>query len=147
MDYTALKSEINSDPTGIGYSSHVASGDDTGIADLLNAVGAGTIYVTSMERDEFLLAIASAYLTLPSLSSTIQSKWDRILGVIQAATTINISSSSVRTLLSTAVSDGVLQQSVVDSITQRTGSRAEVLFGSGTIISPSDVSFALRGVR
>lgn len=37
IDHSALKDEINNDPLALGFQPHVSSGDDQGVADLLNA--------------------------------------------------------------------------------------------------------------
>jgi hypothetical protein len=148
MDYQALKRELETDPKGVGYATPLALGNDTALADLLNAVtgtGSSTIKDASLARSDFLLAIAPAYLTLPNLSQVVQSKWDRILAVISAADRIDIANPSVQALLAQAVSDGVLSQEHVDALGQRAGSRAEVLFGAGTVVGIQDVGFALRG--
>src|SRR4051812_46610141 len=113
MDYQALKRELETDPKGVGYATPLALGNDTALADLLNAVtgtGSSTIKDASLPRINFLLAIAPAYLTLPNLSQVVQSKWDRILAVISAADRIDIANPSVQALLAQAVSDGVLSQ-------------------------------------
>jgi hypothetical protein len=150
MDYTALKNEITNDPLNLGYAVFVTAGNDQAIADLLNAatgVGAATVTVPAMSRDNFMTAIIPALIVLPALSTTIQSKWDRILAVVRAASIINISDPSIQALLGAAVSDNVLTSDQVSVIGQRTGSRAEVLFGAGTTVTNSDISFALRGVQ
>jgi hypothetical protein len=147
IDYTALKKEITNDPLELGYAPFVSAGNDQAIAGLLNkATGpdAGQVYASAMSRDDFMLAFIPALITLPNLSATIQSKWDRILGVIRAADTINISNSSIQALLGEAVSDGVLTSEQTSIIGQRTGSRAEVLFGAGTTLgidSDNDSAF------
>ena len=150
MDYTALKNEITNDPLNLGYAVFVTAGNDQAIADLLNMAtgpGAGTVAMSSMSRDDFMMAIVPALVTLPNLSATIQSKWDRILAVVRAADTIFVSDSSIQALLGAAVADGVLTSDQVSVIGQRTGARAEVLFGAGTVITNTDISFALRGVK
>jgi hypothetical protein len=150
VDYAALKQEVTADPLGLGYAARVAAGDDAGVAALLNAAagpGAAAVAVQSMARGDFLLAIGGAYLALPNLSAAVQAKWDRILAVIRAADAVTVASPLVQNLLALAVADGVLAQADVDAVKTRTGSRAEVLFGAGTAVSGSDVSYALRGTR
>jgi hypothetical protein len=38
MDYVALKNELLTDPTSLGYAAAIASGSDNILANLLNAV-------------------------------------------------------------------------------------------------------------
>jgi hypothetical protein len=150
MDYTALKNEITNDPLSLGYAVFVTAGNDAAIAAILNMAtgpGAATVTDATMPRDDFMLAITPSLISLPGLSTTIQSKWDRILAVVRAADTINISDPAIQALLGASVADGVLTSDQVAAIGQRTGSRAEVLFGAGTTIMNTDISFALRGQR
>ena len=144
MNYTTLKTEIETDPAKLGYEPFVASGNDQAIANLLNTAGSGTIAVPNLDRATFLLNISPAYLALPGVSGVVQSKWDRILDSVRASESVDFTSPYAQSLLGAAVQDGILTQAQVASLNQRTGSRAEVLFGPGTIIQQSDVSMALR---
>lgn len=145
MDYAALKSEIQNDPVSLGYSTHVAIGNDVPIADLLNEPTEILIDLPSIAKDNFLLGVAPATFVLPSLSQELQAKWDRVLSLAQSVSSINVASSTVQALFQAAIADGVLTQDQIDGFTKRFGSRAEVLFGAGAIVSHLDVSKALRG--
>lgn len=143
LDYTALKNEITTDPLGLGY----AGKDDQTVANLLNATtgpGAATVSLSSVAKDAFVLGIApQIYANLPNLTATKQQQWRDILNIINGAAAVDVSSSNAQALLSQAVTDGVLTQAQVNAATQKTGSRAEVLFGAGTTIGFLDVSTAL----
>ncbi len=144
---TALTSELRNDPAGLGYSANVESGNDAANAALLNSLtgaGAGSVPSDPMARDQVLLNLAPALITLASLSDTLQAKWDRILSVLQSADTLAIGNTNVQGLFTAAVSDGVLtsEQAAAFPAT-RTGSRAEVLFGNGTVVTDEDVAGAL----
>lgn len=146
IDSTALASEITADPLGLGYAAQIAIGSDTGIAALLNATtgpGAAQVTLPGMSRDAFLSACLPGVIALAGLNGTIQAKWDRLLGVAQAAD--SITAANIAAVLSMAVTDGVLTSQQAAAIGVRTGSRAEVLFGAGTVVGASDVSMALRG--
>jgi hypothetical protein len=121
--------------------------DDGAVADLLNSTtgpGAATIALSFVSRDDFLKAILPAFLVLPTLPADVQSKWDRILNMINAGAGVTINA-PVQALLAQAVTDGVLTQEEADAVWHRTGSRAEVLGGPGTVVTPDQVSVALRG--
>ena len=45
VDLTALRTEIESDPQGLGYAPLMARGSDADVADLLNAPRPGAAYV------------------------------------------------------------------------------------------------------
>ena len=142
MNTAQLKTELTTDPNGLGY----AGKADAQLAALLNSFtgpGAAVVAIASMARSDFLLGIAPATFVLPSLSAALQSKWDRILSLARSADQINVASATVQALLATAVSDGVLTQAQSDAISKRTGSRAEVLFGAGTSVSELDIARAM----
>jgi hypothetical protein len=148
IDYAALRTELHTDPKNLGYTALITAGRDRNITSLLNSTtgnGAELQNVPSISKEQFLLGIASCYLVLPTLSADIQKKWDRILGVIQAANTVDVSSATVQFLLSVAVSDGLFDQATVDALSKYQASRSEVLFGRGVRIDDGDVSYALRG--
>jgi hypothetical protein len=153
IDLAALKAEIQGDPKGLDYGPHAVAQDDGAVADLLNSTtgpGAATIALSFVSRDDFLKAILPAFLVLPTLATpdgwpeTIQAKWDRILNMINAGAGVTINA-PVQVLLAQAVTDGVLTQEQADAVWHRTGSRAEVLGGPGTVVTPDQVSVALRG--
>lgn len=149
MDYTALKTEIETDPLNLGYASRVAVGDDEGIATILNdrtGSGSAMISLATATKGEVLLGVTPVAFTLPSKSNAIQAKWGLALQLLAAATTdIPVSSEPVASMLAAAVSDGVLTQAQIDAFTKRRGSRAEVLFGVDTAVAHQDVAVALRG--
>lgn len=145
ISYSALKSEILTDPLGLGYAGYVGSGNHVAVANLLNSLsGAGVSGVTlaNMARDDFMLAILPAISAIASGTPTIKDKWDRILGVIQAANSVQ-NNTSIQYLLSQSVQDGLWTQPQANAVFIRNGSRAEVLFGAGTMVSFADVGIAL----
>jgi hypothetical protein len=147
IDLAALRAEIQGDPRGLDYGPHAVAQDDGAVADLLNSTtgpGAATIALSFVSRDDFLKAILPAFLVIPNLPANIQAKWDRILNMINAGAGVTINA-PVQALLAQAVTDGVLTQEQADAVWHRTGSRAEVLGGPGTVVTPDQVSVALRG--
>lgn len=149
IDYTALRNELNTDPQSLGYAPFISAGQDQNSADLLNALtgnGAATITLSLIDKGQASIVILSGALTLASLSNTLQAKWVTILqAAAQLPDPIPFENSIIQTVLGSAVNDGVLTDAQINSFTQRTGSRAEVLFGQNTIIGNLDVAKALRG--
>lgn len=138
---SSLHTEITTDPVGIGYAA--VTGQDQAQANLLNALtgpGAATITLASMPRDDFMRGITPGVIALASVSASLQSKWDRLLGIVRAATSVAVSASDIQALLGQMVTDGLMTQLQINTFTQRTGSRAEVIFGSGTVIRAIDVA-------
>jgi hypothetical protein len=147
IDLAALRAEIQGDPRGLDYGPHAVAQDDGAVADLINSTtgpGAATIALSFVSRDDFLKAILPAFLVIPTLPADVQAKWDRILNMINAGAGVTINA-PVQALLAQAVTDGVLTQEQADAVWHRTGSRAEVLGGPGTVVTPDQVSVALRG--
>lgn len=140
-----LSAEVESDPTGLGFPALVAAGNDQGIADLFNAPTDTSISVASLPRDSFLTAILPAVAALSTKDAATQGKWDRLLNIACAAS--SVSAASWAMLSATAVSDELITSDYAASVFTRKGTRAEVLWGEGAAVSSSDVSFALRGTR
>lgn len=143
MDYAALKSELTTDPTALGYAPLIAIGSDQGLVELLNQISSVNVTMPSLTRDQFLIAILPAGLVLPTLDAAIQAKWDRLIGLACAAQSILLA--TISALVSLGVSDGLLTTDQAAAIGQRPGSRAEVLFGAETTVSLADIGIALRG--
>ena len=152
IDYTALKTELTTDPKAMGYASQLGI-SDIAIATLLNATtgnGAATISISSMTRGEWdaqLIPMEDQVTTGTNLSGTTLSaaviaKWNARISAFRGGDPA-ISVAVMTPLLNSAVSDGLITSAFITQITSRIGSRAEVLFGEGTVIDHSDVSKAL----
>lgn len=148
IDPTELGTEISTDPEGLGLGELYDEGQYQGVANALNSLtgpGAASINLPSVSKDNFILAIAPALLVIPTLSSDLQTKWNLILNTVLGVNLIDLTNSNVTDLLEDAVSDGVLTSDQVTAATTRIGSRAEVLWGAGTVVSAEDVSLAITG--
>ena len=152
IDYTALKSELTTDPKAVGYAASLGT-SDIAVAALLNALtgnGAATISVSSMSRgqwDAFLIPMEDQLTTGLNLSGTaltsaVIAKWTARLAAFRAGDP-TISVAIMTPMLNSAVSDGLITSSFITQITSRIGSRAEVLFGEGTVIDHNDISKAM----
>jgi hypothetical protein len=156
MDYTALRTEIQTDPTQLGYAALVASGSDAGIATLLNTPTTTQINRGIITRSDFMYLFGFVFTNVAGLAdSNIRAGWAWNLQLVNATEKVNLSSAGINGDL--AVSPpiiGVRQQAVATglctdaqwvSIAYRPGTRAEVLWGVGSAVSANDVSIALRG--
>ena len=158
MDAATLETEIQTDPRALGYAALLAAGNDAGIAALLNAVtgsGAATIALASIDRNTFLKITTAAAIRVATgigsdggaLAAGAAVKWGAVLAQARAADPGSQIDLTLLPSLGDPSADRVMAPSELAALTTRTGSRAEVLFGPGTIITPSDISFALRGTR
>jgi hypothetical protein len=145
IDYTALATEINNDPSALGYAVPKNAGNDQGVADVINLVRAGASFQVNREpiaRETFIENINStefAALTALQLSR---------LQVILTGATVDINGTNTQSnLLGIFPNSNVAgtTKSNISALLKRQASRAEVLFGRGTIVSATDVSRALRG--
>ena len=144
----ALQAELSGDPASLGYATPIAAGQDQDVCNLVNSITTTAVNLNSMPRGSFVLALCVPCMTLATLSAGIQSKWDRILGLLSAADpTIPVSSTVMQELFAGLIADGVMpDQGAVNAIIQRPGTRAEVLWGTDTVVSLEDVSAALNAL-
>lgn len=144
IDLPALKSEITTDPLALGYAPYVTAGNDnavTGLLNALNGAGAATVTLLSMSHDSFALMIAPAVMALGSATAALQAKWNPMLNLVSGISLASLTP-MVMGMLNGLVTDGLLTAAEITAGTTRTGSRAEVLWGVGTVIAWRDVAAA-----
>lgn len=151
INYSALKSEIQTDPLVYGYAAHVASGNDEAIATLLNAIRTGsdglpaiTVRRSDIAPVEVLEAIGFADLVSPS--NTLQTAWFESITQYPTIQLVNADGTNTRVIsnLFALVNNPSPSRNRINAIANRNGSRAEQLFGVNTSITSSDVARALR---
>lgn len=144
IDYSQLKTELQTDPKVIGYAVLITQGNDQAVADLINArsgPGSASVFRNDVAPREIINAVASADFT--AATQIIISK---IQLMFQAAP-LDCTLANVRgNLQGIFAASTVGTQNAVTAVCSRTGSRAEVLFGAGIVVSAGDVGKALRGV-
>lgn len=137
MDYVALKSELENDPTGVGYRVASVFRDDMALADLLNldsaAIRINRVSVPSQD-------VASAIDPADLLALTDSSKL--MLIVMLSGGIVNVASPNVRTLLASLFQAGSATRNNLAALRDRSGSRAEQVLGSA--VTHTDVARALR---
>lgn len=148
----ALKSEIQSDPAKLSYAPYIGV-SDVQIAALLNATsgpGAASIDLATISKGSLLLQIVpwldqlatgqtTGGVAIPPATVT---KWQQRFQALQAGDAV-LSVPALAAMMNDGVTDGLATAAQVAAITTRTGSRAEVLFGQGTVIQCQDVLAAL----
>lgn len=99
-------------------------------------IESASIPVALVTKGDFLLAIAPLTLQLATKSQELQSKWDRVISLITGShDSIRVNSPTVQSLLALAVADGLTTSEYVTQISNRVGSRAEVLWGDGAVVT------------
>src|SRR5437588_11027519 len=144
INYTTLANEINGDPLSLGYVTPKVNGNDQAVANLLNALtgpGAASIFRNDIQAKEIINAIVAA--DFAALTALQLQK----LQVMTAQGVLDATVANIRTIFLAIFSGMTNTVNALTTLASRTGSRAEVLFGTGTVITPTDVSFALRGTK
>lgn len=144
MDLALLKQEIEKDPLGLGYGPLMDRGSDADVAVILNdksGPGGGVIQLPSIPLSDFLGATLPAIVALQGKTSDVQAKWDRLINIVTSLPTVTLTP-TVRIILQGLVVDGLMGSDDVNAIGTRQGSRAEVLFGPGTVIHHLQIAAA-----
>ena len=147
MDYSALKTELTTDPKGLGYAASLASTNDVQTAALINAAtgpGAAVVPLVSLSHGDFAMLIAPVVMGLSTATAALQAKWAPMLQLLGGVNTVNLTS-EVMGMLDDLSTDfpTPFPASAVTAATTKEGSRAEVLWGAGTVISWQDVAIAM----
>jgi hypothetical protein len=156
MDYTALASEINTDPAGLGYAALKASGSDGGISTLINTPTTTLINRGTIPIEDFLFAFGFIFDNVSSITdANVKAAWAWSLSIVKGTNRVNLASVGVNGD-TTAVPpvNGVRQKAVLSgictdaqwaAIAYQPASRAEILWGVGVVVQHQDVARALRG--
>lgn len=155
INYTALKTELTTDPRGYGYAPLVTAGNDTGLADMLNLVRAAiSIKRADVLPSEILQVLSMT--DMPALannpSSGQQSQERRDLAWLECLTNLDQirllnddgTDTQIRANLARMFPAGTGTRTRLLALETRAGSRAEELFGAGTAVGHSDIATALR---
>jgi len=133
----ALHTELTTDPVSMGYATLLQKANDQGVADLINSLtsaGAASVFRNDMRSQEFLNCITTT--DFAALTQLNTSKLTMVLGPgVLDATNANLRA-AVQALFSGAT------LTAMQAIVSRTGSRAEALWGTGTVITAQQVGAA-----
>lgn len=168
INYGALKTELNTDPAGLGYAPFLAKGDDVDLANLLNFVRDGTTAcpvnnvigaaITVRRADIDVASVYAAiavsdYTSLPTNPNSTQLSTERRLlawltGLAAMATIRLLNDDGTDTPVianfKAMFAAGTATLTRLNTLSTRNGSRAEQLFGEGTTLSPLDVGTAVN---
>jgi hypothetical protein len=148
-----LKTFILATPALAAMVSVAEGGTSTGgtqdqtLTDAVNAMPGGAIAVTSLSLHDFTLATLPMQFALADASVLIQSKWDRILRAVLANDPISITNPNVQAAFGIAIGDGLLTGPQAAAMAQRAATQPEAMFGSGVVLTSTDISFAMRGAK
>lgn len=137
----ALASELRNDPAVLGYAPAVTSGDENTLVTLINEARASGEY--QQDRDpvtpdqvfaqvnptEFLLVTATGLARLQTMF---------------ALPVLDLASTNVKTMLDDVFPNGGPTRQALAVLQKRAGSRAELLFGRGYVVTQNQIGQALR---
>lgn len=143
VDAVALRTELQSDPSALGYAAAVASGNDQSLADALNLPRSGAAFSqfrNAIPAADVVGAVAPADFT--ALNQLLTTK----LQFLFTGGFLDATNSNTRAIF-LALFAGATAPTVtaLTALASRQGSRAEKLFGAGVAVTTTDVSRALRG--
>lgn len=143
VNHASLRAEIDSDPNAHGYAAHVATGNDAQLASLLNEPRAGAAF--EFWRSDILPSEINAAITWSELKARTQPERD-MYGAIIGAEKIDATKATIRQAFADIFPAGSASRDALTALAKRQGSRAEKLFGAGTVVSPTDVARAFGRV-
>jgi len=144
IDLAVLKTEINTDPTGLGLPALVTAGNHTEIARLLNEVKASIQvdnFVSAFDIEE---AVDPADWPTPSNVQWKRDLWrDVLLSISSEVGEINANATNLKAKVQLVFDPATSTRTNLAALQTRDGSRIQELFGSDEQVSHGTVSEAL----
>lgn len=151
MTPAELKAEIDTGPLAAELAPFVAAGNDNDCAAMLNAMSQAVIALPTIGKGALLRGIIPALdqlatgvnLSGVALTAQISAKWTNRFAALRAGDDVMVLDAALMGLLGQLVTDGLMLQPYIDAFSKRNGSRAEVLWGAGTVVRPADIQHAM----
>jgi hypothetical protein len=141
IDYTALRTELQTNPTSIaGLSAAVTAGQDCLAASLLN----GNTTATNVFQPITTTAMKGAI--DPTEFATLSATQLSQITVMLSGDSVDATNTNIRTIVTNIFSPAgsfPTTRANMLALVRRAGTRPEVLFGSGTVLTCDDVRKAL----
>ena len=139
MDIAALKAELLADPLGLGYAPMLAAGQDSTVADALNAVRQ-TIDIARGVIPSYEIVNATTPTEWTALSSAEKQRYQTLTGAGQ----VDSANANVRAAFQAMFAGGTATRTALTALLTRKGSRAEQLWGAGAYVDFMAVAEARR---
>lgn len=151
INYVQLKAEIENDPQTYGYAAFLAAGEPENIAAALNKLRDGTDgeAAVSVRRTDITPVELLEALDTRDISNSTNTLVGAYLQALLVQPTIRLTNANgnanrIKDNLDRIITNGQNSQTRFNALAVRVGSRAEQLFGAGTVISTADVGQALN---
>lgn len=137
-----ILTEINTDPKALGYATlRTQSNGPEALAAKMNEVAASaeTLTITWLATEEALAVLVGTEVT-----ALAQANRD-LLTVVTSQSRIKTGSATMRATLGGIFASGTTSRTNLVALATRSASRAEALWGEGTVVTAQAVSIALGG--
>jgi hypothetical protein len=144
----ALATELNSDPKTLGYAAWIpvkSTGGNNNICNLINSLtgnGAATIQQTTMTAAQIAAILLPLFANATALTAAQYGYYGVMFNMIMAQQG-PITLSVLANFSTQMITNNILTAPQATALGQRTGSRAEVLWGQGIVVTEQDVEVAL----
>lgn len=136
---SALASELNTDPRAYGYAADITAKDDSALAEKINRPRAITIRKGVRSALEVMNCIDVVEFGLLAPVG----KQQYIIALVSVAEGVDLSNDVIRTNLETIFPVGATKTRLAAAADKTPASRAEELWGVGTVLSHLDIAQAL----
>ena len=134
IDPVTLKTELDTDPSGLGYAAHMTSGNNTALVALLNETHAADQVNRGIVPSHEVITATDA-VEWAALSAAEKGRYDTITG----AGEVDANATNVRDAFAAMFAGGTATRTALLAMGTRDGSRVEALFGTGVSASLEDV--------
>jgi hypothetical protein len=135
----ALHAELFTDPMGLGY--NTSGDDDNAPSAMLNTIREGEAYL--VDRDPVPTTEVFSLAAPDDFSALTDTQLARLQAIFTLQT-INLADDNVRTNLANIFGNNSPTQHAIVAFRKRQGSRAEVLWGPGTVVMSDQVKQAFE---
>lgn len=135
-----IRTEMDTDPKALGYATRrTQSNGPEQVADRMNEVGASaeTLTRTWVATDEALAVLVGSEVTALAVANR------ELLMVIMSQSRIKTGSAAMRTTLGGIFAASTTSRTNLTNLATRSASRAEALWGEGTVVTATQVSEAM----
>ncbi len=138
---SALAVELDTDPASLGYAPAILAGDQNTLFTLVNTPQPGGGFQVNRDPvppEEVFGAVDPV--DYVAMTTTELAR----LQVIMTLPTVNLADESTKTIVDELFTNGSTTRLNIATLQKRNGSRAEVLWGEGTIVTVNQIDQALQ---